>query len=439
MTTDKRRKARIRARMARTGERYTTARRHVVGAAGPPAARPLGYTLRGGLHPDAAAVANVLAHGGVTGPDGLPLTEAMVFGTMGGLGAGYILWEFAHDDSRVVTLGFHNAWQYFDRGVRAALDRLGVRYAAHTTTGARAAAGHLDAQLTTGRPAIVWPDRWTVGYWRLPAALDGHGGHPVVVIGSEDDGVSIDDRGEARLTVPRDVLDRARARVGSYHNTLVDPDPHPGPIEHDRLRAAVVAGIDQCLAQLRGSSTSFALPAWRKWARMMTDTRNAKGWPNVFADRMGLCGALLSVWEGTSALGMTGGHLRALYGSFLQEAAPLLGIAVDDVRADLDRAAGLWTQLGAVAIGDDPALGKLRDLTVTVRQSLAADGDASAEEAHAAGAELWDLRATLDADCPLDDDEVGSRLAGMADVLTRIHDTEARAMDALRAARDRVG
>ena len=437
MTSDKRRKARIRARMARTGERYTTARRHVVGD--PPAPiRTLGYTLRGGLHPDAAAVANVLAHGGVANPDGTPVTEAMVFGVMGGLGAGYILWEFEHDDSRMVVLGFRSRWQYFDSGVRTALDRLGVPYEARTTTGARTATRHLDAQLEAGRPAIVWPDRQTVGYWQLPSALDGHGGHPVVVVGAERDLVHLDDRGGAVLTVARNVLDRARDRVGSYRNTLVDPRPDAGPIDVDRLRAAALDGVDQCL-QLRGSSTSFSLPAWRKWSRMMTDTRNAKAWPAVFADRRGLCDALLSVWEGTSALGMTGGHLRGLYAAFLREAAPLLDIPVDAVTAELDRSAGLWTRLADVAIGDGPALTRLRDLTVTIRQALAADGDAGAAEARVAGLELWDLRAALDADCPLGDHDVEARFAEMGGLLAAIHDTEVRAMDALAAARDRAG
>jgi hypothetical protein len=437
MTSDKRHKARIRARMARTGERYTTARRHVMGAAAAPTST-LGYTLRGGLHPDAATVANVLANGGVTRSDGVPLTEAMVFGVMGGLGAGYILWEFERDDSRVVTLGFRSQWQYFDRGVRTALERLDVPHEERTTTGARSAARHLDVQLGTGRPAIVWPDHHLIGYWQLPAGLDGHGGHPVVVVGAEHDVVHLDDRTDAVLTVSRDVLDRARGRIGSYRNTLVDPRPHAGPIAPDRLRSAALDGIDQCLRQLRGSSTSFALPAWRKWGRLMTDPGHAKGWPSVFADRVGLCGALLSVWEGTSELGMSGGNLRGLYGAFLREAAPLLGIRVDAVTAELDRAADLWTRLGDVAIGDDPALARLRDLTVTIRQALAADGDAGAAEALAAGVDLWELRTAVDAECPLEDDDIVARFAAMGGLLADIHDTEVRALDALAAARDEV-
>ncbi len=456
MTSDKRRKARIRARMAKTGERYTTARRHVVGA-DPPMPTVLGYELRGGLHPDAAVVANVLANSGVTGPDNAPLSEAVVFGVMGGLGAGYILWEFsgrrgrstaslvepgstesAHDDSRVVTLGFRNQWQYHDRGVRAALDRLGVPYDRQTTSGARTAARHLDVPLDAGRPAVVWPDRGVLGYWQLPSDLSGHGGHPVVVIGRDGDRIQLDDRGSAPLTVTREVLDRARARVGSYKNLLIDPLPDGMMITAGRLRTAISAGIDDCTGQMLGTSTSFALPAWRRWGRLMTAAGDAKGWRQVFDDRVGLCGALLSVWEATSASGMTGGHLRGLYADFLTEVGPTVGIDVGDVVHGLRDAAELWTQLGSIAIGVEDQLCHLRDLTVTVRQCVAGDGDGGADEAAAAGTELWKRRAALDAECPLAPDAVEQRFSEMGDTLLRIHDVESRALSGLAAVRQQL-
>lgn len=169
--------------------------------------------------------------------------------------------------------------------------------------------------------------------------------------------------------------------------------------------------------------------------RLLTDTRNAKGWPKVFADRVGLCGALLSIWEGTSASGMTGGHLRTLYAEFLTEVAPLLGHDVGAVVDDLRAAAELWTVLGATAIGDDAELQQLRDLTVVIRCCLAADGDGGAAEAEAAATELWKRHAVLDADCPLAFSAVEQRFAAMSSILQRIHDIEARAIAGLAAAR----
>src|SRR5687768_3322623 len=97
--------------MAKTGESYTTALRHVVGAA--PSTNDHGYTLRGGLHPETANIANVLAHHGIQS-DKRPLSEALIFGIGGGIGAGYILWEFKKHDSPTLTIGFRNRMHYPD-------------------------------------------------------------------------------------------------------------------------------------------------------------------------------------------------------------------------------------------------------------------------------------------------------------------------------------
>lgn len=428
MTSDKRLKARIRARMAKTGERYTTARRHFVSTA-EPGPDVLGYTLRSGQHPDSAALANVLAHAGVTAPDGAPLSEAIVFGLMGGLGAGYILWEFRRDDSRHVTLGFSNQWQYLGRGLRKALDRLDISYDEHTTGGDKGAARRLESQLDDGGPALVWPDRYLIGYWHLPPSLEGYGGHPVVVCGRRGDRVYVDDRNVSPLTVDIHALHHARARVGTYKNALIAPTPKPGAIDAQVLRTGINDGIADCVTQLGGKSTSFALPAWRKWARLMTDARNAKGWPSVFDDRRGLVGAILSVWEGTSQFGMTGGHLRDLYANFLSEAGPLLGTTFDSAIKSLREAALLWTELGEIAT--DPAieeLARMRHLVATIREAIAADGDDGQAEASAAAAELWKLRTALDVECPLDDRAAQALFGRMGEVIERIYEVETTAI-----------
>jgi hypothetical protein len=105
MTKQKHLKARVRARMAKTGESYVSARRHVVVESGQPIEARNGYALRGGVHPDTAALANVLANHGVAAERfNRPLSEAMLLGIGGGLGAGYILWQFKGHHP-IVTLG----------------------------------------------------------------------------------------------------------------------------------------------------------------------------------------------------------------------------------------------------------------------------------------------------------------------------------------------
>jgi len=63
MTARKHLKERIRARMAKTGESYLSARRHVLGTSPPDE-----YELRGGVHPETATIAGVLANRGLLAP-----------------------------------------------------------------------------------------------------------------------------------------------------------------------------------------------------------------------------------------------------------------------------------------------------------------------------------------------------------------------------------
>lgn len=426
MTSRKQLKIRVRARMARTGESYTTALRHVAGTSAGPVEHG-GYRLRGGVEPVAASLAHVLAHHGVR-VAGAELTEPLLFGIAGGPGAGYILWEFAHDGGRHVTLGFSSQWQYIDRAPLAALDRLGIAAEVHRTGGAVGAARTLAAGLDAGRPALVWPDRFTAGYGMLPPALDGMGGHAVVVHGLADGAYRIDDRGLAPLTVPLARFDAARARVGSYKNLLVSPAPR-GDVPPATLRAAVRDGIADCARRLGGSSTSFALPAWAKWARLMTDRKAAKGWPRVFADGRGLVGALCSVWEGASPAGMTGGHLRDLTADFLDEAGPVLDADLSGAAAAWRGAADGWHALAERALpGDVAAFGRLRELTATIQESIVSDGDAGAAEAARAAAELWALRAELDAQPPLAPDECADLFAALGAQLAVVHAAEQAAL-----------
>ena len=107
----------------------------------------------------------------------------------------------------------------------------------------------------------------------------------------------VDDRNRAPLTVPLDALAAARARVGSYKHRLLVLDAPAAELDAGGLRRAVRDGLAEQVEHLGQRSDSFSLPAFRKWARLLTDPGNAKGWPKVFADRVSLFDACLSVYE----------------------------------------------------------------------------------------------------------------------------------------------
>lgn len=344
MTDRKHFKQLVRERMRRTGERYTVARRHVEA----PAA---GWELRGGLHGETASFANVLANLGFACA-GEPLPEAMILGCGGGLGAGYILWEFQAHEYRTLTLGFRRQWQYPARWASELAERLGLHAELHETGGAKAAAAALDAQLERGLPAIVWIDVKTLGLRGEPEWRDGFGGPPVVVYERVGDGFAIDDRSLTREIVPAAVLAAARGRVVSYKNRLIAIDPERIDLDEERLHAAVLEGLRLQVEHLSASSSSFSLPAWRKWARMTTDARAAKGWPRVFADGRGIASAMASIYTGAG----NGAHLRGLYATFLDSAADLVGRpGLRDAAAAWRAAAAAWDALVDAALppGDD--------------------------------------------------------------------------------------
>ncbi|HEV3496191.1 MAG TPA: DUF4872 domain-containing protein, partial [Actinomycetes bacterium] len=196
----------------------------------------------------------------------------------------------------------------------------------HETGSARRAAEELRAAVGQGAPAIVWADQQLLGYRHLPAWLEGHGGPPITVYGLDEQAGTalVDDRNRAPLTVPLDALAAARARVVSYKHRQLVLDAPAAELDTDGLRRAVLDGLAEQVEHLGQRSDSFSLPAFRKWARLLTDSRNAKAWPRVFADRAGLFGACLSVYENVEPVGWGGGNLRELYAEFLDEAAGLL-------------------------------------------------------------------------------------------------------------------
>lgn len=439
MTEHKKLKQRVRARMDKTGETYATARRQVVGV-------EEGTGPRVGIDPDTSALSRILADSGVTGPAG-PLTEGLILGIGGGLGAGYILWEFSpetdsksshHSDRhrRVVTIGFRNRWQYPDRWVDAVLDRLGVRFRREQTGGVVRASRQLDDALASGKSVMADISVADMPYWHMPSIESGWTGYPVAVTGVEGSRYVVDDRSESRLTVESGALAHARDRIPSYKNRIVMVE-ESGELGNAAVAGAMEAGLADAVDHLGASSTSFSLPAFKKWGRMVTSDA-AKGWRTVFSDRVGLWSALRSTHDSVSDFGVFGGSLRPLFAEFLEEAAATLARPDLAGVAGLYRdAAGAWDDVGDATFPDgfEPMreaaeLARLRRLAVR-------RGDAGDADAAAAATALNALGDEFDSGLPLSDSEIEDVFRALSASIEAAYDAEVAAHAALGAVVER--
>jgi hypothetical protein len=430
MTTRKGFKRLVRARMSKTGESYAAARRSLIGdTAG---AVPTHGAARG-VHPDTSTLATALALTGTVSPvTGMPLSEALVLVAGGGLGAGYILWEFKAADAAIVTLGFRNRWQYPAAWMATATERLGIDRVVHETGSVRAARATLDEILDRGLPAIVAVDQQAIGTWGQPPELFGYAGYPVLVTArTEDGGYLVDDRGTAPLWVDADVLAAARARIGSFKHRLVEIRPTSVPLPDDRLRDALVTGLEAQVDHLRAPSDSFSLPAWRKWSRLLSDTRNAKAWPRVFESGEGLFGGLLSIIEEVDGgIGTNGGNLRELYAAGLRETASILDRpGLLEAASAWDASAGLWEDFADAAM---PAALDGAAEAVEADEELhdaVMEGEPGRARARAAADRVWAARRRYAHEFPLPEGAIVDLFTDLGERLAAIHLAELEAVE----------
>jgi hypothetical protein len=143
------------------------------------------------------------------------------------------------------------------------------------------------------------------------------------------------------------------------------------------VRSAVVQAIGRtadCLLEPgRGTNfdSSFGVPDIRRWARLLTDPRDKKGWPRLFPEPASLRGAMDSVVRGLGGSGRSGCASRCLYAAFLDQAAALIErpdpATVADAYRDLgDRWADVIQLAGRPDITPADLAESLPDLTVAV-------------------------------------------------------------------------
>lgn len=451
MTKDKDFKQRVRARMAKTGERYTAARASLAPASGrtnggkkhgsaPP--RP------GGQHGETFALRTLLAAAGVQDPrTGEAFSEEMLLGIGGGLGFAYFVFEYkGHPPTLYIGTRVGHQYPYTADFATTVLERLGVEFTVHETGGKKAAASKLDQALDGGRAALAWVDMAGMPYRQISGDMGGALPHVVVVTGpAHDDGdaLSVLDISAEPFSLSRDQLAQARARLRKAKNRLIEIAPgSPAPTADD-LAAAVRAGIATCVDSLRDGALvpraagNFGFAALEKWLGLVNKSKNKKGWPTVFRPGLPLYTGLRELYFWIEASGTGGGGFRPMYAEFLAQAADILELpALRDLAGEYRGLGRSWSDLARAALPDGVALlAEARELLDRKRDALRDRGPASGEAIRAANQRLDAIKAEV-----ADAATAGSLLDdGAAQAL--YSDLEARLRDLLereRAAADRL-
>ncbi|MDZ4763708.1 MAG: BtrH N-terminal domain-containing protein [Chloroflexota bacterium] len=393
------------------------------------------YTAFEGVHWETGSVRNALAAQGVIAPHtGQAISEALLLGISGGVAVGYFVFEYVGYDPQFTLLTRNT----FDP-MPTLLDRLGIKREVKETVTPSKAIKYLTDALNEGKPALVWADIAGLSYNGvvLDAREDYPMMFPIVVYGYADDKAYIADRARVPLVIAADELDAARKKQARQRNRLMTLSAP----NFDTLSGAVEAGLRQCVALYldappKGTKDNFGLAALQKWANMLVDEKDKRGWAALFPRGRALLGALSAPFTFIETWGTEGAASRGQYADFLGQAAlilnkPALRTAAEHFRETIPA----WHDL---AVGLLPeAVEPLRALREGMLHSRALFVERGAEalpERRAIREELAAQRMQMNNEFPMSDADIAALRADVRERVLRVHAVEQVAVMALKDA-----
>jgi len=391
----------------------------------------------GGLHPDSAVLCQALEAIGLKSPHtGKALTESLVFGLAGGVGAGYSYDPMMAErgGSGVAIAGRHLAQVTNASWFEGVLKRLGLKYEVTRATTAGLALKNLKAGLQKGGPVIVLCGRDTLPWFH--EAVDGGdlSTYSLLVheIGKQEAVVS-DWAGRVH-EIPLNLLSRARHQIPRQKYATIRIEP----MEQTDLGPAVIESVAVCVHGLDNpKSRAFSFDGWSQWAKSMTAQKSRKGWPVVFPEGA-LYRALRDVFCSIETVGTGGGLCRLLFSRFMHEASFITGLRGFSSVAPSYRSLGEgWGALAEFCLPD--RIDVFRETKGLLRKRRKAyEREGPGEEYLKSTAELNALDKSVTADFPLDREESLDLLRGLENEVVRLVEDERRALRELAEA-GRVG
>lgn len=397
MTRHKHLKELVRARMSKTGESYTTARRRVVQQA-PDTKAEFPFIHFPGIVPGAVSLRVLAANAGVINPvTGRPLSEAMAFGIGGGIGAGVFAFHYEKEDFSSFFIAGRHLWQDEKSYLEKGFARLGLRSQVNESGGAKAGLAALQSAMKNG-PVVAWVDMAHLSYRALPAYFSGGGYHIVVVYEVDGSSARVGDLADSPFTVPLKDLATARGRIKKDKQRILSVEKS----RHLDLKQAILDGLRACHAGLTGSrQANFNLKAFSDWGDRLYGSKTRESWDQVFPLGHRLWQGLRSVHEYIEHYGTGGGLMRPMFAEFLEEAGTALKLPRLSELAE--RYAGLgrrWSELADAALPDNvPAFKRGKALLARKSELLMSGG--TADEIRAVWAELGEITEEVKRKFPL--------------------------------------
>jgi len=399
-----------------------------------------GFTHLGGVHHATAILRQLLTFHGIEHPQtNAPLSEALCFGLAGGIGVGYSFCPSIVRHGRgsgVSIIGRYQLYGTDGSWYQTPLERLGLSVRLTETTGQGKAFQNLLAELNAGRPTVVWCDRASLPYLFEPADTIGYYMYSLLVHGVDETAGTalVSERAATPMTVPLSVLAESRNRICSQKNRTLALESGTTPTL-DRLRSGVLAGLRDCVTELRsGKMKTFSLPGLEQWAKMVNNSSNKDGWHKVFADGT-FAWALLDVYRSIHV--NSGSQLfRLLFVQTLMEAGVLLDRpALMEVAKDYARLGQAWSELADAALPESIKPFKQAAKLVMDREKLLLDkGEKALTKMQDVSDELTALEQQWKSRDPLKKVERTSIATDLQERITNIHRDETAAAERLRIA-----
>lgn len=320
-----------------------------------------------------AALSRALqAHGLLNPYTHAPYSEAMIFGLSGGVGAGYILWEFQKDGSAPLVLGLSWRWNYPAERLQNGAQRTGLSVQHTQTASPTKAWRSLETSIADNVPHALLVDWLDCPYgWLVSVnALNNDPANELALIqhtGSE-------------TTVPVDMLRAAWSKTPSLkHGMFTFPDGKKRT--KGGLKTHLIEALHDNVAYNTSGSGSFSIKALKKWHRTLINPAAPKSWHSVFQNGENLMPALINIYRRVCLTGSDGAALRPLYAAFLEESAEALNNPTLATTAKAYRQAGkAWKAFANSAFpASEPAFSEARKVLNARARLHRSGGDIAAK------------------------------------------------------------